>query len=144
MRWILATSALVLLGTLARASQFSYFSFPLAPRELRPDALPLPEDAQPFCFDPQAAVLLTTGPDLAPGRAGEDDDLNGIVDDRAEMGAVPSDDQCIAPADPGYRDAAKQPQSMTVSRGAFVPCNDNAQRWLTTNGWRIGELQATE
>lgn len=45
-------------------------------------------------FDPQAVVVVSPGPDQLPGVAGTDDNMNGVVDDRLELGATRSDDIC--------------------------------------------------
>ncbi|QEF99440.1 hypothetical protein Mal15_35050 [Stieleria maiorica] len=102
--------------------------------------------AQPYCFSATAAVLLTAGRDGLPGKADVDDNLDGIVDDRRETGAVGSDDECLGPADPGYQAALDQPGVITISKGAFVACDSgqNADRYLTPRwGWFVaGDKQA--
>ncbi|QDT09472.1 hypothetical protein [Planctomycetes bacterium K23_9] len=71
-------------------------------------------------FDPNAIVLLAPGPDELPGQAELDDDFDGVIDNRAEMGAVGSDDVCLAPWNPGYQAAADRGDAVEISRGAFV------------------------
>ena len=46
-------------------------------------------------FDPDAVLVVQPGPDGMPGSAGGDDNMNGVIDDRAELGATNSDDQCV-------------------------------------------------
>lgn len=48
-------------------------------------------------FDSDAIVYLAPGVDGQPGQAGKDDDFDGVADNAGEMGAVGSDDQCLAP-----------------------------------------------
>ena len=73
-------------------------------------------------FDPDAKVILAVGADSLPGQAGFDDNFNGVVDDRGEMGAVGSDDLCLAPWNAQYQDWADCGNDVVViSRGAFVP-----------------------
>ena len=90
----------------------------------------------------QAEVLLGVGADGQPGIAGVDDNVNEVIDDRSEMGAVGSDDECLAPADVGYSDMKAHPNSLVISRGTFVPCEESgsASRYLTPEGgWVIRE-----
>jgi len=74
-----------------------------------------------WVFDPSAAVLISPGDDGEPGKAGYDDDADGIVDNRSELGAMYSDDVCLAPGDDGYEQALTDTRVEVVSRGAFVP-----------------------
>jgi hypothetical protein len=95
-----------------------------------------------FCFDPDAAIVLSVGPDRAPGRAEFDDNVDGVVDERREMGAVGSDDTCLAPSDEGYPAAIDDPDSIVISRGGFVPCEsgEDPQRVrLPDFGWMMLE-----
>jgi hypothetical protein len=46
-------------------------------------------------FDPDMVVAIRPGPDQQPGVAGADDNRNGVIDDRWELGATHSDDQCV-------------------------------------------------
>tara|TARA_R110002049_G_scaffold2750_6_gene22049 strand:- start:1959 stop:2525 length:567 start_codon:yes stop_codon:yes gene_type:complete len=71
-------------------------------------------------FDPQAVVLLCPGDDAAPGKARFDDDADGIVDNASELGAMYSDDRCLAPLDPGYDEALETPSCKVISQGAYV------------------------
>lgn len=71
-------------------------------------------------FDESAAVVLTCGVDQKPGQADRDDNFDQIVDDSRELGAVGSDDQCVAPWEPEYAAAVQQPGTSTISTGAFV------------------------
>ncbi len=71
-------------------------------------------------FDGAAAVVLTCGVDRKPGQADRDDNFDQIVDDSRELGAVGSDDQCVAPWEPEYAAAVQQPGTSTISTGAFV------------------------
>jgi len=61
-----------------------------------------PLDRENWSFDPNAEVLLFAGDDRRPGRAGIDDDFNGIVDDVSELGAIYGDDACLTPVDGNY------------------------------------------
>lgn len=76
-------------------------------------------------FDDSAAVLLTLGPDGKPGQADGDDNRDGVVDDAAEIGAVGSDDQCLAPWDREYAAARQQGGSVVISRGTFRRSEDD-------------------
>lgn len=103
----------------------------------RADALP---GAAAFCFSADAPVVLGTGPDGAPGRATVDDNLNGRIDERTEIGAVGSDDACLSPSDFGYTATLRDPDSFLISRGTFVPCHvaSQADRFLVDGiGWVI-------
>ena len=71
--------------------------------------------------DPRAPILLVVGDDGAPGRAGVDDDLSGVVDDVGELGAFGSDDRCVTPIDADFPDWQRHPHSRVVGRGTFVP-----------------------
>jgi hypothetical protein len=103
----------------------------------RGDELP---GAASFCFGDDVPVVLGNGPDGEPGQAEFDDNLDGVIDDRGEIGAVGSDDVCLAPADRGYAAALRDPQSFIISSGAFLPCDDAAEadRFLVDGiGWVI-------
>ncbi len=76
-------------------------------------------------FDVSAAVLLGPGADGAPGQAGMDDDFDGVVDNAGELGAVGSDDRCLAPWNVDYQAVAQQTGAITISRGAFVNAPEN-------------------
>lgn len=72
------------------------------------------------CFDPDAVVLIQVGRDRKPGVAGFDDNRNGVVDDRSELGASYSDDVCsVATTDP------QDENSLPVQYGAFVPIDSD-------------------
>ena len=75
-------------------------------------------------FDPDAAVVLTAGEDGAFGRRNIDDDFNGVVDDASELGAMRSDDRCLAPTDPGYPSDWHASETRVIQRGAYVPGYD--------------------
>jgi hypothetical protein len=95
-------------------------------------------DIRGFRFDPHVPVLLTPGPDRQPGRSGIDDNVDGVIDDRGELGAVGSDDRCLGPTDDGYQQAQNAPQRRVISRGGFVPCVSDcvADRFLVDElGW---------
>ena len=84
----------------------------------------------PLYLDRDANVLLTPGADVAPGQVGLDDDRDGVIDNASEMGAVGSDDQCVAPWSDDYPAALANPDSIVISKGAFVkdaPADDNGQ-----------------
>ena len=78
-------------------------------------------------FDPRAAVRLTPGEDEQPGHAGIDDDVDGVVDNRSELGAMYSDDRCLAPSDAGYDEALSDARCVTITRGAYVPVDKNPE-----------------
>lgn len=74
-------------------------------------------------WDPEAAVYITAGPDGQAGVAGVDDDGDGVIDNLSELGATGSDDQVIAPQQPGYAAAAAAAEEgavRVISRGALV------------------------
>ena len=71
-------------------------------------------------WDPQAVVYVSAGNDAQPGVAGVDDEGNGVVDDRAELGATGSDDEVLTPEHPNYAKAQGQAvTAMPLSRGAM-------------------------
>ena len=73
-------------------------------------------------FDPMAEVIIAVGDDGAPGQVDLDDDFDGLVDNASEMGAVGSDDICLAPWQPGYNQSQSGPAEsfVVISRGEFV------------------------
>ena len=92
-------------------------------------------------FDDQATVRLGPGPDGQPGQADGDDNFNGVTDDVSEMGAVGSDDVCLAPwatADWNSSEVAKlnNDQAVTIARGAFV----TAAQWSRDDDDDVQEL----
>ena len=98
------------------------------------------EESEPYCFSADAAIILGVGADGQPGRAGFDDNLDGTIDDPREIGAVGSDDRCLAPADSGYDEMLSAPGTITISRGSVVPCESGAmpERYLTRDqGWFV-------
>ncbi|WP_160149476.1 hypothetical protein [Roseiconus lacunae] len=138
---LIVLASILFVGSLARGRDILQSGMPWQSRSIQPDtrqSVLRRDDAVSYCFDAKAAILLTSGHDGLPGRGGEDDNLNGIIDDRSEMGAVPSDDRCLSPADPGYSGAADRDETMVISRGTYVRC-DSAERILTHDGWWIGE-----
>ncbi|MCC9642335.1 hypothetical protein LOC71_08615 [Rhodopirellula sp. JC740] len=76
-------------------------------------------------FDPEAEVWIVPGKDGQPGWAGWDDDQNGTVDDRSELGAAWSDDHCVTPLSPDFP-AIPRERSRIINRGTFV-----ASDWKT-------------
>ena len=71
-------------------------------------------------WDPSALVYVTVGLDMKPGAAAVDDDGNGVVDDRGELGATGTDDRVLTPGDGGYQDAeAGSVMAAVLSRGAM-------------------------
>ena len=70
-------------------------------------------------FDPQALGVIRPGADGVPGAGGIDDNGDGIVDNRIELGATRSDDQCVV-VPPGDHVATTQPR-LVLQRGAFAP-----------------------
>lgn len=69
-------------------------------------------------YDQDAVVLIRAGVDGQPGVAGVDDNGDGIVDNRAELGATRSDDICVVAA--ADQDFAEEP-ALILERGAMVP-----------------------
>ena len=98
--------------------------------------------AERFEFSADAMVILGVGHDGQPGRAGVDDNGNGMLDDPSELGAVGSDDECLAPSDEGYDVTFNQPHSIVISRGAFIqatsttPLTETRSRTVDL-GWLI-------
>ncbi|MFG0261740.1 MAG: hypothetical protein ACF788_05050 [Novipirellula sp. JB048] len=87
-------------------------------RSSQPGSVP---QLQSLRFDPQAWVIVDNGADGQPGRAGIDDDFNGVVDDASERGAFGSDDQChILPPDASPA-RGRDADVSVLSRGGFVP-----------------------
>jgi hypothetical protein len=84
------------------------------------DRLAAASSIQRHVFDADAAVLLVPGDDGLPGQAGRDDDFDGVIDNQSEMGAVGSDDLCLAPWNHGYQVALQSGQAVVISRGTFV------------------------
>jgi len=79
-----------------------------------------------------ALVYVTGGPDNQPGRAGVDDDLNGIIDDLGELGTTLSDDQIVSPGHPDYQAAADaKVVARVIDRGTVVDVTDSAAIDLT-------------
>jgi prepilin-type N-terminal cleavage/methylation domain-containing protein len=76
-------------------------------------------------FDADAPLVIQSGSDQLPGRAGIDDNGNGDVDDVLELGSAGSDDQLVTPADPGYAAAVRLP---LLGAGYPVPAPLNSQR----------------
>lgn len=76
-------------------------------------------------FDASAAIVLDVGVDGQPGRAGVDDNFNGVTDDALELGAVGGDDRILSPLDPAYHDALAADSTRVMGRGAFVPSADS-------------------
>lgn len=70
-------------------------------------------------FDPQALVVIRPGADGKPGTAGIDDNGDGIVDNRIELGATRSDDQCVVVA--AGDTVSTDPTRLVLQRGAFAP-----------------------
>lgn len=72
-------------------------------------------------FDPQALVVIRPGADGQPGVAGVDDNGDALVDNRLELGATRSDDQCvvISPDD----NVAENEMMLVLQRGAYVLSN---------------------
>ncbi|MEM6469148.1 MAG: hypothetical protein AAF802_06230 [Planctomycetota bacterium] len=101
-----------------------------------------------YRFDPLADVLLDGGPDGKPGVLGLDDNADGIIDDLSELGAVGSDDVCLAPFHPPYAEALARTESgetlsvATINYGAFVECDaqeESTRYFEPTLGWIIGQ-----
>lgn len=73
-------------------------------------------------FDPTAVVAVRPGPDRLPGVAGADDNRNGVIDDRLELGATRSDDRCSV-LTREQLDATSKDDLLVLQRGAFVSVN---------------------
>ncbi len=86
-------------------------------------------------WDTNAAVYVTVGADGGPGAVEVDDDGNGIVDDRRELGATGSDDQVLTPDDAGYDAAASGAVTVAI-------LSQGAMRKLTGDGVIQGPGQA--
>jgi hypothetical protein len=81
---------------------------------------------QLFAWDSAAPVYVTAGPDKQPGVSGVDDEGNGVIDDRSELGATGSDDRMLTPEHADYGDAASgNVTSMILSRGAMRSVTDD-------------------
>ena len=72
-------------------------------------------------YDPTAVVAILPGLDGQPGVAGVDDDGNGTVDDRSELGATHSDDRCETMSLAMTK--LMSPKPLVLQRGAFVVVN---------------------
>ncbi len=77
-------------------------------------------------FDESAAVIVTYGGDGQPGAAGVDDNRDQIIDNALEIGAIKSDDQCLAPWQEAYQAGLQQDGTIAISRGTFVLDQDDA------------------
>jgi hypothetical protein len=79
-------------------------------------------------WDATSPVYVTVGSDGKPGIAGVDDDGDGVVDDLGELGATGSDDEVVAPGQPGYLEAASgKIEARIISRGALVATDSDLQ-----------------
>ncbi len=78
-------------------------------------------------FDPAAVVAVQAGPDAMPGVAGADDNSNGVIDDRLELGATRSDDVCSV-LTKSQLDNLPSDQIMVLDHGAFVPLGDQGMK----------------
>ncbi len=72
-------------------------------------------------FDPGAVVLMQAGPDRQPGVARVDDDRNGTIDDRSELGATYSDDVCSVELSNVQDSDVQDDANLVLQYGAFVP-----------------------
>ena len=70
-------------------------------------------------FDPEVVFAARPGPDGMPGVAGTDDNMNGITDDRAELGATRSDDVCVI-LTALETDQLSANEVVVLQQGAFV------------------------
>jgi hypothetical protein len=87
-------------------------------------------------WDAEAPVFVTAGRDGQPGVALVDDDGNGVVDDRLELGATQSDDEMLTPDGPGYPQAENgSVVAMTLSRGAMRAVEKNGVIEGPTQVW---------
>lgn len=76
-------------------------------------------------YDPTAVVAILPGLDGQPGVAGVDDDGNGAVDDRSELGATHSDDRCETMS--LTKSKSISPKPLVLQRGAFVVVNSASE-----------------
>ncbi|MCA9139472.1 MAG: hypothetical protein KDB00_22015 [Planctomycetales bacterium] len=96
----------------------------------------------PLCYSPTAAIVLGVGRDGKPGRKNKDDNRNGVIDDRGELGAVGSDDRCAGPLDDGYDLMLNDPNSFAISTGTYVVCQagKTPDRYLSDRwGWFVAD-----
>lgn len=77
-------------------------------------------------FDETAAVVIVAGADGAPGVLGVDDDGNGEVDDRFELGASRSDDVCIVLTADQLAQRSASELTLVLQYGAYVPASEDA------------------
>ena len=70
-------------------------------------------------FNPDVVFAVQSGPDRMPGIAGTDDNMNGITDDRSELGATRSDDVCVVLSAVELEQSPPD-EVMVLQQGAFV------------------------
>ena len=141
-------SAMILLAAIGRVGSVAQLQHPMvgpAPELVRqiclandfqPDSIlasPMAgeiglQSAERWVLDPSATVLLCGGLDARPGKADVDDDADGVVDNASELGAMYSDDVCLAPTDHGYTYALQSEACKVISRGAYVAENAKKTR----------------
>ena len=111
--WLIVLAAAIRLGNHYWVSQDA----PIAPPTNASNRTVLYEQ-----FDPDAAVVVVAGEDGAAGIVGVDDDGNGLIDDRGDLGATRSDDQCLV-VSPGQLDELDQSSRLfaVLQKGAYVP-----------------------
>jgi hypothetical protein len=79
-----------------------------------------------YAWDTEAPVYVSAGADGQPGVRGVDDEGNGTVDDRSELGATGSDDLMLTPEHPDYAAASSADSpAMILSRGAMRLVTDD-------------------
>ena len=89
-------------------------------------------------FDSSAAIAILPGLDGQPGVAGVDDNGNGVVDDRSELGATHSDDRCESMSEKALREVGKT--FLVLQRGAFMDVTaieqviPNAEKRVSVHG----------
>lgn len=112
-------------GLLAAAAVFRIyilFSVPSVPT--LPAVSTSDRHLQRFRFDADALVVIRPGPDNAPGILGIDDGGNGTTDEPGELGATGSDDECLVLFGAETQEAAKDPMTLILQKGAFRPVRD--------------------
>ena len=108
-------------------------------------SLPNPGDAAtddhgfsltPLVRDPRAQIILGYGADKQPGRAGLDDNFDRKLDNDLELGAIGSDDVCLAPWQSDYATTRQLPGTRVIGIGEYVKATeppddtDVPTRWL--------------
>ena len=88
-------------------------------------------------FDPLAVFAVRPGPDQKPGVADTDDNMDGVTDDRMELGATRSDDLCLVLGFDQQQDM--DGDMMVLQQGALVPVRDSTQKARSERAIVYGE-----